>query len=116
MLTEERRKYVLNEHLGTIYVISDEEYHRRVWINGEPIGVDFDEICCIFFEVCDPILEDYKDFFLTEAQYQILKNFRDRFDEFSSKSSWEPDFIGTPEWEEIKKMAREVLKAFDYRP
>jgi hypothetical protein len=115
MLTDEDRKYILNEHLRNIYHISDKEYQRRVWIQGKgPECDDFDETCCHFFDDGDPMLENYKDFSITDNQYQILKRFRDRFRSFSDDNYWPPKFIDTPEWNEITEMAKTVLKAFNY--
>ena len=115
MLTDEDRKYILNEHLRNIYHISDKEYQRRVWIQGKgPECDDFDETCCHFFDDGDPMLENYKDFSITDNQYQILKRFRDRFRSFSDDNYWPPEFIDTPEWNEITEMAKAVLKAFNY--
>jgi hypothetical protein len=115
MLTNEDRKYILNQHLRTIYGISSKEYQKRVWIRGEgPECDDFDETCCHFFDDGDPILEHYQDFGISEGQYQILKNFRDKFRMFSDNNNWPQKFIDTPEWNEITEMAKEVLKSFNY--
>ncbi|MBY0530317.1 MAG: hypothetical protein K2P51_09075 [Rhabdochlamydiaceae bacterium] len=115
MLTNEDRKYILNQHLGTIYGISSKEYQNRVWIRGEgPECDDFDETCCRFFDDGDPILEHYQDFGVSESQYQILKNFRDKFRMFSDNNNWPQEFINTHQWNEITEMAKEVLKAFHY--
>ena len=115
MLTKEARKKILQSFLETIEWISDKEYQRRAWIRGEPPGTDFDETVNFFFDDGDPLLEHYKDFGITDSQYQILKKFRDRFYDFSRKNDWPPFFIDTPEWNEIVEMAKEVLQAFDYR-
>lgn len=116
MLTEEDRKYILNEHLRNIHHISDKEYQKRVWIQGKgPECDDFDETCCHFFDDGDPILENYKDFGITEAQYKVLRKFRDAFRTFSDENNWPPEFIDTPEWAKIMSLAKEVLKAFNYR-
>lgn len=114
-LSEDDRKYILKEFLKSISYLTDKEYQLRVWIRGEGPEVDsFDETICQFFEVCDPVLEEYKDFGITESQYQVLKKFRDQFRKFSYENNWPPEFIETPEWEKIMDMAREVLKTFNY--
>src|SRR3990167_1515672 len=102
MLTNEDRKYILNQHLRTIYGISNKEYQNRVWIRGE--GPE-----CDVFDDGDPILEYYQDFSISASQYQILKNFRDKFRMFSDNNNWPHKFIDTPEWNEITEMAKEVL-------
>ena len=95
--------------------VSDKDYQRRIWIRGEgPECDDFDETCCNFFGDADPLLENYTDYGITNAQYQILKKFRDQFYEFSRDNDWPSYFIDTPEWTKITEMAKEVLNAFNY--
>jgi hypothetical protein len=114
MLTSSEKKYVLNEYLRNIHRISDKEYQKRAWIRGELPGTDFDEAVCQFVDIGDPILENYRDFGITDIQYQILREFRDKFGVFWEENGWPPEFIDTPEWNEITMMAKGVLKAFNY--
>jgi hypothetical protein len=115
MLSSEDRKYILNQHLRNIASISDKNYQERIWIRGEgPEYDDFDETCCHFFDDGDPILENYKDYSISNDQYEILKKLRAKFDLFSEQNTWPAEFINTPEWTEITLMAKEVLKAFNY--
>lgn len=96
--------------------ISDKEYQKRVWIRGEgPEVDDFDETVCHFSQEGDGIIEKYTDFGLTEHQCQILKKFREQFKAFSNENDFPEEFIDTPEWSRITEMAKEVLKAFNYR-
>ena len=116
LITDENRKNILNEYLRRVYHVSDKECQRRVWIRGEgPECDDFDETCCHFFDDGDPVLENYKDFWITDGQYQVLKKFRDKFRIFSDDAYCPLKFIDTPEWDEITEMAKEVLKAFDWQ-
>ena len=113
---ETHRKQVLESVLETIHCISDRDYQKRIWIQGKgPEVDDFDETCCNFFDIGDPMLSDYKNFGITENQYQVLKRFRDQFRGFSDKNDWPEEFIDTPEWEKVTEMAKEVLQAFDYK-
>jgi hypothetical protein len=114
MLADETRKRMLVNFLQTIKWISDKEYQKRVWIRGEgPEVNDFDETACYFFDNVEPVLKEYKKCGITKSQYQILKKFRDKFNAFSDEHSYEPEFIDTPEWNEITEMAKVVLKAFN---
>ena len=116
MLTNEARKQILASVLETVECVSDKEYQRRVWIRGEgPEVDDFDETCCFFFDNGDPLLENYKEFGLTESQYLVLKNFRDEFDVFVDDHYRSQGFIDTPEWDRIVNLAKDVLKVFDYQ-
>ncbi len=115
MLTNKAKKQILTSVLETINNISDKKYQKKIWIHGEgPEVDDFDETCCNFFGDGDPLLENYKDFGLTEFQYLVLKKFRNNFRSFSDKHYHPSEFIDTPEWNEIIKIAKEVLKAFNY--
>jgi hypothetical protein len=108
------RRQILISVLQVIKNISDKEYQRRVWIKGEgPECDDFDETVCNFFGDGDPILENYKNFGVTEAQYKLLKKFRDEFRTFADKNNYPEEFIDTSEWTRITEMAKEVLKAFN---
>ena len=115
MLTDENKKKILQSFLETIEWISDREYQRKAWIRGEILETDFDETVNFFFDDVDPILENYKGFRITDSQYQILKNFRDKFRMFSDNNNWPHQFIDTPEWHKVTEMAKEVLEAFDYK-
>lgn len=110
------RKQILISVLETIHGISDKEYQKRVWIRGEgPECDDFTETACHFFGDGDPMLENYKDFGITESQYEILKKFRDEFRSFSKNHDLPPDFTDDPEWGKIMELAKEVLEAFNYQ-
>jgi hypothetical protein len=110
------KRYVLNEHLRNISHISDEAYQRRVWIRGEgPECNDFDETVCHFFDVGNLILEHYKDYGITDSQYQMLMKFRNEFEAFSDENHFPPEFIASPEWKKIMEMAQEIVKAFNYQ-
>ncbi len=114
-LTEEDKKYILNEFLRNILHISDKEYQKRVWIRGEgPEVDDFDETVCHFFDDGDPILKNYKEFGISEKQHELLNEFRKHIKSFSDENDWPPMFIDSPEWTKITIMAKEVLEAFHY--
>jgi hypothetical protein len=110
------RKQILEEFLANLYRISNKEYQKRIWIEGQgPECHNFDEAVCDFFGDGDPIIENYKDFGVTERQCYLLLKFRDKFMDFSDENDYPQLFIDTPEWEKITKMAKEILLAFDYQ-
>jgi hypothetical protein len=120
MLDNEVGKRMLEHLLGTIRDISDKEYQRRVWIRGiGPEVDDFDETVCCFFDMGDPVLRHYKKLEITESQYRMINKFRDQFEKFRKFRSHHHlipiEFIDTPEWDEVVSMAKEVLKAFNYK-
>ncbi len=114
MLNDNEKKDILKQYLRYISHISDKEYQIRKWIHGEPPGTDFDEMVCQFIDIGDPILANYKKFQITENQYLILKQFRDKFSDFADSHNSPSDFIDTPEWTEITEMAKRVLRVFSY--
>jgi hypothetical protein len=114
-LSEEEKKYTLNEYLRNISHLQDREYQSRIWIKGEgPECQAFDDAVCDFFDIGDPILQDYRDFGITENQYMLLKKTRNEFRVFADRNDLPEEFIDTPEWAEIMILAKEVLKAFNY--
>ncbi len=113
---EKNRKQIMTTFLSILDNISDKEYQKRIWIRGEgPEVDDFDETVCHFFQEGDGIIEEYKDFGLTEHQYKLLKKFRHQFEIFSDENDFPEEFINTPEWARIMDMAKDVLKAFNYQ-
>lgn len=114
-LSEEERKYILHQFLRNISHIGDEEYQRRVWIRGEgPEWDDFDESYCHFFDDGDPILKKYKEYGITDFQYELLMRLRNTLYDFAS-DDLTGSFISTPEWKKIMEMAKEILVAFNYQ-
>lgn len=116
-LSEEDKKYILNEYLRIILHLSDLEYQKRVWIRGEgPECDDFSETVCHFFDDRDPILKDYKEYNIQEKQYQLLQKFRNAFEAFveGPRPYLPEEFISTTEWMRIIGMAKEALNLFNY--
>lgn len=115
-LSDKDKKQILEGFIDIFTRISNKEYQKRIWIRGEgPEVDDFDDTVCDFFGECDPILENYKDFGITDNQYKLLIKFRDDFRKFSKKHDLPPDFLDFPEWEKIVQMAKGVLKAFNHQ-
>lgn len=113
-LSEEDKKYILAQFLKVISHISDKEYQKRVWIRGEgPEVDDFDETCCHFFDDGDPILENYKEYAISDGQFLLLQKFRQGFKTFADNNNLPEEFIDTPHWAKIMQMAKEVLNAFN---
>jgi hypothetical protein len=116
MFTNENKKNILHEFLRHLSHIQDKEYQRRIWIRNEgPECQAYDDAVCDFFDIGDPILDDYKSFEITKIQYKVLKKFRDEFRIFANNNDFPEEFIDTPEWERIMRLAKEVLKTFGYQ-
>ncbi len=111
------RKNIIKAFLRDVCGISNKERKKQEWVLAEgPECNDYGEICYRLLDEADLILKNYKDFGISDSQYQIMKKFRDRYYAFSRAHSWPPEFTDIPEWTEIREIAREVLKAFDYKP
>ena len=110
------RDQIINYLLGNVACIADQKYQERVWIKGEgPECDDFNETVCQFFDAADPVLDDYKNFNISDSQYHLLTNFREKFEIFCN-DHYEPEqFISSPEWTHISEMAKAVLEAFNYK-
>ncbi len=116
------REQILDEFLKNIACLSDKPYQERVWVAAEgPECDDIEGAVCDFFDDGDPILENYKDFGITDAQYDLLLKLHKKLRTFTDENDiYYPDkstarVIKMPEWEEIRTLANEVLVAFDYR-
>jgi len=110
------RKQIMETFIRIIAHASDEEYQRRVWIEGRgPECDDFDEFCNYFFLEGEDILKNYKDFGITDNQYNLLIKFHEELKSFSDENDWPQKFIASPEWKKIMEMAKEVLEAFHYQ-
>jgi hypothetical protein len=110
------RKQILEALIRTVEHISDKEYQKRIWIRGEgPEVDDFDETVCFFFGNGDPILENYKDFGITEIQYKPLKKLRDELRIIADEYYLPQEFIETPEWTNVMNLAKDVLEEFNYK-
>ena len=115
-LSNQAKKDILDFVLSRVAGIADVEYQKRVWIRGEgPEVDDFDETACHFLFEGGGVLEKYKDFNITETQYQELLKLRDEFKNFSDNNNWPQKFIETPEWKKIIEMAKKTLKEFNYK-
>jgi hypothetical protein len=112
-------KYILNNVLKRIEAISNKDYQKRIWIEGKgPECDDFDETAEYFLLEGESIVKNYKEFGLTDNQYQLLKKLLINFDTFSNspERGYLPQvFIESPEWTNITELAKEVLKAFDWK-
>ena len=115
-LNNKEKKHTFNEYLRHISHITDKDYQKRIWIRGEgPECQAFDDAVCDFFDIGDPILDDYKEFGITNSQYELWVRLRNEFKEFSRRHDFPQEFIDTPEWAKIMKLAKEVLELFNYQ-
>ncbi len=115
MLTSSAKKQILNSILDLVLDFSNKQYQKNAWIKGEMPGYAFDDSVCDFFGSCNPVLENHKDFGISNEQFSLLKKFRDEFKAFTDDNSWPPFFIDTPEWAKIIENSKEVLAIFNYK-
>lgn len=114
--TIKMRKHILNVHLTNVHHFSDKEYQRRVWISGsEPESDNFTTTERFFLSEVDNILRHYESYLITDEQQKILLKFRNQLSDFLKSNNNLSEFIDTPEWDEIVKMAKEVLHTFNYQ-
>ena len=115
------REQILEEFLKNIVRLSDEQYQERVWVKAEgPECNDIDDAVCDFFDDGDPILEKYKDFGITDVQYETLMKLHRKLKKFTFtygvyypyKSTGK--LIKMPEWQEIRELSKEVLQTFNF--
>lgn len=108
-------KSILLEYLKIISHVANKDYQKRVWIeHSGPEYQAFDDAVCDFFDIGDPILNEYEKFGISELQFDLLKKISIELEQFSNMYDLPQQFIDTPEWTKITFLAQEVLRAFDY--
>jgi hypothetical protein len=112
--TSEIKKQIVEGFIDIISRLASKSYQKRIWIKGEGPEMDaFDDAVCDYFGQCESILANYKYFGINEFQYNLLKNFKIAFENFSDKNDYPELFIDSPEWMKITEMAKAILKAFN---
>ena len=113
------RKQIMETFIESIAAASDEEYQNRIWIKGQgPECEDFDEFVTYFLHESRAVLEEYRNFEITDTQCSLLKKFEDEVRSFIpiSRQDYFPElFLKRPEWKKLVGMAKEILKAFNYQ-
>lgn len=67
------RRQILDSFLENLNGISDKEYQRRIWIEGQGPEVDnFIETVCDFFDLGEYIFNNYKAYHITDQQKSLL--------------------------------------------
>lgn len=110
---------VLRRFLDTIFEISNQEFQERVWLKGlGPEYSDFDDAICDFFDNGEDIMINYKNYNISDNQFKkinILKNIIKKYCDKIPVRAHTKDILSDPDWFEIRKMAKDVLKVFDYK-
>ena len=115
-LKDIERKQIMETFIRNIAHVSDEEYQRRVWIEGRgPECDDFDEFLSYFFDESEAILKSHESFGITKSQLRLLMKFQDRLKVFSQNNYHPKEFISSSEWKKIMEMAEEILETFNYQ-
>jgi hypothetical protein len=115
------RSQVLNSFIQNISCLANEKYQEKVWVLAEgPEYDDIDDTVCDFFDDGNPILENYKEYGITENQYKLLmilneklRKFTDAFRVYSSAQTT-AQLLKLPQWQEIREISKKVLTAFNY--
>ncbi len=112
-------RQILRCFLETIAEISDKDFQERIWIKGlGPECSSFDEAICHFFDDGEDILLNYKKYNISNSQYQLLLILCKRIKKFSDNIPERIEdkiIISEPEWHKIQKMAKKVLKSFNFK-
>lgn len=114
-------KQILESFLENIRHLADKKYQERIWLRAEgPQSDDIDDTIVDFFDDGDFIFREYKKFGISNAQIEKLNKLKEKIDNFKNKynvyhpSKSTEELIKKPEWEEIRKLSKEVLIAFNF--
>lgn len=113
------KEKIMENFLKNIAHAADEEYQERVWVKeiGSERG-NFYEFLNEFYYEGDDILENYKDFGVTDRQRNLLESLFIEIDSFYAPFPCEHHssvFLQTIEWKRVVIKAKEVLQAFNYQ-
>lgn len=114
------RLRILKAILEIIRDIADAIYQEEVWIKKTHSLSDFNETMCHYFDDFHvrEILDNYKEYGITEVQKDALKKFTDILDEYSDTVFYEDiseeKVMEDPKWVSIRIMAKDTLFAFNY--
>jgi tetratricopeptide (TPR) repeat protein len=117
--------YPSTSHLQRLFqklrYFSDKQWQRKLW-GEERVSSSSDDlditIFDFFYEIDCVLLGKEKAVKVTEDQYKLLKEFREKLDHFKDKNkvylNWIPskELIELPEWEAIRKLAKVILEFF----
>jgi hypothetical protein len=113
-------KQILKTFLENLDGLSDPNYQERVWVNGlGPECSSFKDDICDYFDYSEGILQDYKLFGLSSNQWQALNEFDKKLrifcDTIPEIVDEKEEILLNPKWHVIQQMAKEVLRAFNYK-
>ena len=121
MYSNSFRRIYLNTVLLIIESLANQDYQRRVWIEGKGPEVDsFDDTICDYDQSVGVVLNNPNLYPLTEAQEGALRNLTAIFEDFYENGlgncyMYQPQyFINSTEWRKISEEATKVLKVFGY--
>ncbi len=107
--------------LYIIECLANQDYQRRVWIEGKGPEVDsFDDTICNYANFVDVVLNNPSLYPLTEAQESALRSLTAIFEDFYENGLgncyiYQPQyFINSTEWRKVSEEATRVLKVFGY--
>lgn len=108
--------------LSLVNDVADEEYQKRVWIEGKgPEASSFDEDMCMIFDDyrLDEFIAECQEKGLYAGKIDKLELLRKALDKFIDKTKSREDprkIISNPDWVKIREMAGETLRAFGFNP
>jgi len=110
------RQSELEGFLNIFSRIASKSWQERVWIGGGEVNEcdSFDDTINDFFGVCDYIIKNYKIYKINDIQLSLIIKFRNLLETFASKYDLPVHFIHLSEWDNIVKIAQEILTSFSY--
>lgn len=111
----EKRKQILQVLLQKLSHLGDQEYQKRMWIDGQGSkDNDFKAHIDYFFYKGWSLLKNYKELKFTDDQYSLLSNLRGQIILFQNKKVPIQEILNFPDWKKIVALAKEVLQTFDH--
>jgi hypothetical protein len=115
------KEIVKDSLLTLIHKLANPIRQKELWIdNKRPSSKPFEEFLDDFYRTsrANEVITQYKDYEITEPQVEALKTLYMNLDRYKDKIVDTNDLqkiLDDPEWHEIQKLAKEVIKIFNYQ-
>lgn len=111
-ISEEDKKEVVKTILEVVAVFTRQD--KRPNALPPSLVIDLPKLFYLFFDYADYLVKNYREFGLTEHQYQIFKKFYDSLESTSNEYDNSKQ-VSAQKWEELSQLAIGVVEVFKHR-
>lgn len=113
-----KEKDIRNFILKLIREISDEEYQKRVWVEGKgPEVSSFAELISAFDEdLIEDLSQNYQKYGFTRPQFEKIQDLYQQVDDYTMSipdDVLSEEIVSDPRWHQVRQFAKKFLKNLD---